>query len=64
MLPDASYLVLFEGWRREPYQPRHGRPPLLARLTRSAAGLVSAARERYLGTNDNDGLPSAARPAA
>jgi len=64
LLPDASYLVLFEGWHRAPYQPRHGKPPLLARVARSAAALVGAARERYLGTSGSDGLPGNARPAS
>ena len=64
MLPDASYLVLFEGWNRTPYRPRHGKPPLPARLAGSAAALVSAARERYLGTSDSDGLPTSAHPAS
>lgn len=60
LLPDVSYRVLFDGWDRSPYLPRHGRPPLLARMAYSAAATVSAARERYLGS---DGLPGAARSA-
>jgi hypothetical protein len=64
LLPDASYLVLFEGWRPGPYSPRHGKPPLLARMARSVTGLVSAVRERYAGPDSNDGLPSEVHPAS
>lgn len=64
LLPDSSYLVLSEGWRRPPYLPRHGKPPLLMRLARSAAAAIGAVRERYLGTNGHDGLPGKARPAS
>jgi hypothetical protein len=64
LLPDASYLVLFDGWRKPPYRPRHGKPPLPARMVHLAAGLISAIAERYLGTSPSDGLPGTARPAA
>lgn len=64
MLPDASYLVLFEGWNRPRYLPRHGKPPMLARMAGSAAALIGAARERCLGADGNDGLPSTAHPAS
>ena len=46
LLPDASYLVLFEGWGRPPYVPRHGKPPLPVRMARRAAVAITAARER------------------
>ena len=64
LLPDASYLVLFEGWGRPPYVPRHGKPPLPVRMARRAAVAITAARERHLGADGQDSLPGPARPAA
>jgi hypothetical protein len=64
LLPDASYVVLFEDWRRRPYLARHGKPPLLARAVRSVAGAVSVVGERYTGPDGSDGLPSEVHPAS
>lgn len=64
LLPDASYRTLSEVWRRAPYLPRHGRPPLLARVTRTAARVAGPVRERYLGTGGTDNVPGTARPVA
>lgn len=64
LLPDASYVVLFEDWRRRPYLPRHGRPPMLARAVRLVARVLSVAGERYTGPDGSDGLPSGAHPAS
>ena len=49
LLPDASYQVLYDGWERQPYRPRHGKPPFVIRGAYSAAMAFSRARERYLG---------------
>ncbi len=54
LLPDASHQVLFEGWGRQQYRPRHGRPPLVVRGAYSAAAAVGKARERYLGTVEDE----------
>ena len=59
LLPDASYQVLFEGWDRQHYRPRHGKPPLVVRGAYSAAAAIGRARERYLGIEE-DSLSSAA----
>ncbi len=47
MLPDASHLVLCEGWSKTPYLARHGKPPRLTRLAGSAGALIGMARQRY-----------------
>jgi len=54
LLPDASYQVLFEGWNRQQYRPRHGKPPLVVRGAHSAATAIGKARERYLGTVEEE----------
>ena len=59
LLPDASHQVLFEGWDRQQYRPRHGRPPLVVRGAYSAAGALGRARERYLGTVEEEVMVSA-----
>ncbi len=63
LLPDSSYVVLFEDWRQQPYSPRHCKSPLLARVAHSVAGAISVVRERYADPDGNDGLPSEAHPA-
>jgi hypothetical protein len=55
LLPDASYQELADGWKRNAYRPRHGRPPLAVRGAQSAAAVVGRARERYLGMGDEEG---------
>lgn len=60
LLPDASYQVLFEGWDRQQYRPRHGKPPLVVRGAYSAAVAVGRARERYLGATEDESLAGAA----
>jgi hypothetical protein len=59
LLPDASYQVLFEGWDRQQYRPRHGKPPLAVRGAYSAAAIMGRARERYLGTVEDEALSGA-----
>ena len=54
LLPDASYQVLYDGWERQPYRPRHGRTPFVIRGAYSAAMAFSRARERYLGAGEDD----------
>jgi hypothetical protein len=54
LLPDASHQVLFEGWDRQHYRPRHGKPPLVVRGAYTAAEAISRARERYLGTVEEE----------
>ena len=54
LLPDASHQVLFEGWDRQQYRPRHGKPPLVVRGVYTAAAASGRARERYLGTVEEE----------
>ncbi len=54
LLPDASHQVLFEGWDRQQYRPRHGKPPLVVRGAYSAAVVIGRARERYLGVVEEE----------
>lgn len=61
LLPDSSDQVLFEGWQRQSYRPRHGRPPFVVRGAYSAAMVFSRARERYLGVVDEE--PAAGQAA-
>jgi hypothetical protein len=60
LLPDASHQVLFDGWDRQHYRPRHGRPPFMMRGAYSAASAFGRARERYLGDAEDEGLAGAA----
>ena len=62
LLPDAGYQELLGSWRRHGYRPRHGRPPLAVRGALSAGAAVGRARERYLGTADDEGLPAVLLP--
>jgi len=64
LLPDTSQEVLFDGWNKPPYRPRHGKPPLVTRAARTAGGAIGLARERYLGASEEDGFPRATRPAS
>lgn len=59
LLPDASYQALIEGWDRQHYRPRHGRPPLVVRGASSAASVLGRARERYLGAAEEESLAGA-----
>src|SRR5689334_20375781 len=59
LLPDSSYQALIEGWDRQHYRPRHGRPPLVVRGASSAASAIGRARERYLGAPDEESLAGA-----
>ncbi|MGI9007697.1 MAG: hypothetical protein ACR2FU_16115 [Streptosporangiaceae bacterium] len=54
LLPDPSHQALYEGWERQPYRPRHGRPPFVIRGAYSAAVALARARGRYLGAIDED----------
>lgn len=60
LLPDASYQVLSEGWDRQQYRPRHGKPPLVVRGAYAAAAIIGRARERYLGIVEEEALSGAA----
>ena len=59
LLPDASYEVLYEGWERQSYEPRHGRPPFVIRGVYSAAMAMVRARARYLGAVDEEAVVGA-----
>ena len=59
MLPDASYEVLYDGWERQSYEPRHGRPPFVIRGVYSAAMAMVRARARYLGAVDEEAVAGA-----
>jgi hypothetical protein len=56
LMPDAAHQALFEGWDRQHYRPRHGRPPLVVRGAYSAANVIGRARERYLGAGEEESL--------
>ena len=58
LLPDASYQGL-DGWERQIYRPRHGKPPRLIRGAYSAAMALTRARARYLGAVDDEVLAGA-----
>ncbi|MHB1593841.1 MAG: hypothetical protein ACYCO9_06190 [Streptosporangiaceae bacterium] len=61
LLPAADYQELSDGWRRpEPYQARHGRPPLVVRTARSASMALGYVRERYLGADGEDMVAASA----
>jgi hypothetical protein len=59
LMPDATHQALFEGWDRQHYRPRHGRPPLVVRGAHSAAIVIARARERYLGAGEEESLAGA-----
>jgi hypothetical protein len=59
LLPDASYEVLYDGWERQSYGPRHGRPPFVIRSAYSAAMALVRARARYLGVVDDEAVAGA-----
>ena len=59
LLPDASYEVLYDGWRRRSYQPRHGKRPFAIRGAYSLAMVLWRARERYLGAVEQESLAGA-----
>jgi hypothetical protein len=60
ILPSPSHDVVFEGWRRTPYRPKHGKLPLLLRALLAAVTVVAAVGERYLGVSEDEGIT--ARP--
>jgi hypothetical protein len=60
LLPDAAHQVLFEGWDRQHYRPRHGKPPIMVRGAHTAATAIGRARVRYLGTADEAGVAGTA----
>jgi len=64
MVPDTRYDVLFDGWRRMPYRPRHGKPPALVRTVAWATEAARAASERYIGIVEEEPITGAASPAA
>lgn len=55
LLPDASYQALSDGWRRDGYRPRHGKPPLAVRGASTVATVAARVRTRYLGVAEEDG---------
>ncbi len=64
LLPDPAHDVLFYGWKKPPYHPRHGKPPAVFRATRATVGVIGPVLERYLGAGDDEAVPGAARPAS
>lgn len=64
LLPESSYAVLRDGWTRVAYRPRHGKPPLVARVSHSVAAAAAVARERYMGVAEEDTMTGAPRPAS
>jgi len=63
LLPDVSHQALFEGWDRQQYRPRHGKPPFMVRGAYSAVTAIGRARVRYLGAAEEEGLAGAAAGA-
>ena len=65
VVPDTRYDVLFDGWRRVPYRPRHGKPPAIVRAVEWATEALRMAGERYVGLAEEETITGAAtRPAA
>lgn len=64
LLPDPAQDVLFDGWKKPLYHPRHGKPPAVLRATRATAAVIGPVLVRYLGTGDDKAMPGAARPAS
>lgn len=64
LLPDATHQVLFEGWDRQQYRPRHGKAPIMVRGAHTAASAIERARVRYLGAAEEEGLAGAAAAAS
>lgn len=61
LLPDDTHhQVLYEGWDRQQYRPRHGKPPFMVRGAYTAATAIGRARVRYLGAAEQEGLAGAA----
>jgi|HubBroStandDraft_5_1064220.scaffolds.fasta_scaffold603131_2 hypothetical protein len=54
LLPDASDEVLREGWTKDAYQCRHGKPPLIVRAGRASGVALSGARNWYLRADLDD----------
>ncbi|GEM_PF-2963318 len=61
LLPGPECDALSEGWQRQGYRPRHGRPPPLVRAARVAGAALRAAQGRYLGAREEDSVPAPAR---
>ena len=64
LLPDVTHQVLFEGWDRQHYRPRHGKPPFMVRSANTAVNVLERARERYLGAGEDESLSGAASTAS
>lgn len=64
LLPDASCEVLYDGWERQSYHPRHGKSPFVMRGAYSVAMALWRARERYLGAVEDESLAGAGAAAA
>jgi hypothetical protein len=64
VVPDTRYDVLFDGWRRVPYRPRHCKPPAVVRAVEWATETLRVASERYIGLAEEETITGAARPAA
>ena len=60
LLPDDTHhQVLYEGWDRQQYRPRHGKPPIMVRGAYTAATAMGRARVRYLGAAEEESLAGA-----
>jgi hypothetical protein len=64
LLPDSSYTLLHDGWKRPIYQPKHCRPPLVVRVWLALGAVVADARDRYLDLGDEEAMTRAPRPAS
>lgn len=64
IVPDPSQEVLYDGWKKPPYRPRHGKPPAVLRATRSAVLVVGPVLDRYLGAGGKEAVRGTARPVS
>lgn len=68
LLPNSSDTLLRDGWKRPIYQPKHCKPPLVARTWQTLGTAFADARDRYLGFGEDealtDALTRAPRPAS
>ncbi len=53
---DAGEAVLREGWVKHDYRPRHGKLPLLLRVSQTGIATVNGARNWYLNSGTEDAV--------
>jgi hypothetical protein len=64
LLPESSSTLLYDGWKRPIYRPKHCRPPLVVRIWQTLGVVFADARDRYLGLGEEEAMTRAPRPAS